>query len=544
MEERLILTAILLAAAIGCLVFRMRRTRDSGRFAASALVAALTGAALHWDEATALTVAAVLAFAAFVVLPQVAARVALSASRLSHLGTALLPLLWWGRGGRAIRDAAIAQLFASRGELSEATRMLDAWSAEPLPPHARAAVGSARATVAMHLRSWEAVVSIADDVAPAADPVQLLAARAAAELGRPAEAFRRAGRAVCASPGTWDAVSLAAAELAACATAGDLEHVDRALSRPEGRRLEAALPGSGAYWRGRCLLTTGDETGAKVALTAALERMPAGNTRARETVSRTLDGTLQHGRALSLAGYEHARDRFDELLGRMLPWVRFIGGRGAVPVTWVLIAVSALALAPLYTGHEELWGELLERYANVGSRVIADGEHWRLVTALFLHANLFHLGFNALALLLFGGPVERLWGPLRMVAVFLVTGLLGHLTSALWHGADSRAVGASTGVYGVIAVYIAALLQLPGRELRRFRLRRATLLLTVVGFDVLFSLVEPRIDTAGHVGGFAAGAVLSSLVYAIQRITKSTPPRGGTSPLDPNVPSNADATGR
>lgn len=522
MEQRLILTAILLAAAIGCLVFRMRRTRDSGRFAGALLVAGLSGLALHLDGAVVPSVVAVGAFLCFVVLPQVAARAAQASPRVASLATAVLPLVWWGRGGRAIRDAARAQIHASRGNLLRASALLDAWGTE-LPPFARAAVGSARATVALHKRSWDEVVRIADEVAPASDPVQLHAARAEAELGRPADAFVRAGRALRASPGTWDPTALAVAEAAACSTAGDLDHLNRALKRPEGRAMESALPGTADYWRGRCLLSAGDAPGASDALGRALAIIPASQERARGVVLRTLDGTLRHAAARQ-PGYEQARDRFERLLDGMLPWARFLGGRGAIPVTSAVVLLSALALAPRYTGHEALWGELLARFANVGSLVVEEGEHWRLVTALFLHANLFHLGFNAAALLLFGGPVERLWGPLRMAAIFLVTGLLGHLTSALWHGADSTAVGASTGVYGIIAVYIATLLQLPGRELRRFRVRRATLLLGVVAFDVLFSLVEPRIDTAGHVGGFLAGAVLAGLWLAARRSSTPAPP--------------------
>ena len=517
MEERLILTAVLLAACIASLVYRSAAGRDGGRFNASAAVALLSGLALQ-IEVFPITASAVAAFLTLVLAPQPVARVAMGGGRGARLATRVIPWLWWGPGGRALQAAARSHTLALTGRIDDAAALLDHVDVKAIPRTARAAVGAARASVSLHRRDWNAVLHLADTFAPPGDPVQLLAARAAAELGRPAAGLRRAARALCAAPGTWEPYSLAAAELAAAASAGDSELLERALLRPSGRALEAALPGSADYWRGRCHLSVGARAEAQTALHRSLSAMPEGQARARSAVQRAIDGTLGHIPAITLDGYREARAAFERLLVAMTPWTRFIGGTGAIPVTWAIILVSAALLSPLYMGSDATWIALIDDFANSGDRVLLHDEHWRLVTALFLHANIFHFGFNAAALLLFGGPVERLWGPFVMALVFLVTGLLGHLTSAVWHGMDSRAVGASTGVYGIVAVYIIALLQLPGDALRRYRLRRASLLLVVVGFDVLFSLVEPRIDTAGHVGGFLAGVVFAGAVFALRRL--------------------------
>src|SRR5262249_7028626 len=52
---------------------------------------------------------------------------------------------------------------------------------------------------------------------------------------------------------------------------------------------------------------------------------------------------------------------------------------------------------------------------------------WRLVTAIFLHAGLWHLGFNLLAIATIGPRVEALYGRLTMLMVFVVTGTLANL---------------------------------------------------------------------------------------------------------------------
>lgn len=534
MEERLILTAVLLAACVASLVYRSALGRDRGRFAASIAVALAAGAALQAQH-LAVTAATVAAFLALIIAPQPLARLAMGGGPVATAAAAVLPLVWWGRGGPAVKTASGAKALALAGQYDEATALLDRVDVRQVPRAARAALGTARASIALHRRDWNGVLHLADSLAPPGDPVQLLAARAAAELGRPAEALQRAARAVSAAPGTWDPLAVTVAELAAIAAAGDRARLEETLGTPEARSLEATLPGTADYWRGRCLLSQGAAEEARDTLERSLGSMPSSRARARSAVQRVIDGSVRHIPAVTLEGYEAARRTFDDLLVAMRPWARFIGGRGPTPVTWAIVLLSAALLAPLYAGGEALWSRMLEAWANTGEHVLVGREGWRLVTALFLHANIFHLGFNAAALLLFGGPVERLWGPVAMASLFLLTGMLGHLTSAMWHGVGSRSVGASTGVYGIVAVYIIALLQLPGEALRRYRHRRAFLLLTVVGFDVLFSLAEPRIDTAGHVGGFVAGILVAGVGFVARRLRVAEQDADGGAGVPPEV---------
>src|SRR5690242_12066732 len=42
--------------------------------------------------------------------------------------------------------------------------------------------------------------------------------------------------------------------------------------------------------------------------------------------------------------------------------------------------------------------------------LIIQGEYWRLVTAMFLHAGILHIVFNGYALLIFGPQIERFYG--------------------------------------------------------------------------------------------------------------------------------------
>ena len=82
---------------------------------------------------------------------------------------------------------------------------------------------------------------------------------------------------------------------------------------------------------------------------------------------------------------------------------------------------------------------------------------WQLVTYAFLHGGLMHLFFNMLALYMFGGQIERLYGPRFYLLYYfgcVVSAALVHLVITTWMGAPrAPMVGASGGVYGLLLAF-------------------------------------------------------------------------------------------
>ena len=98
---------------------------------------------------------------------------------------------------------------------------------------------------------------------------------------------------------------------------------------------------------------------------------------------------------------------------------------GRPVVTWALLAVNILVwIATEIAGGSEDTQVLLDFGAMFGP-TIANGEYWRLFTAMFLHVGLMHLLFNGLALLIFGQVVERTYGHLQFVIIYVLAGLAG-----------------------------------------------------------------------------------------------------------------------
>jgi len=82
---------------------------------------------------------------------------------------------------------------------------------------------------------------------------------------------------------------------------------------------------------------------------------------------------------------------------------------------------------------------------------------WQLVTYSFLHANVLHLFFNMFALYMFGGELERLFGPKRYLNLYFASVITAAITqlivSGISGGEPYPTVGASGGIFGLLLAY-------------------------------------------------------------------------------------------
>jgi rhomboid protease GluP len=149
----------------------------------------------------------------------------------------------------------------------------------------------------------------------------------------------------------------------------------------------------------------------------------------------------------------------------------------------------------------------LEQGAADAGRIVA-GELWRTVTALTLHADLRHVGANALAGAFLLAAACGVLGRGVALVLVLLAGALGNGLNALIYRDDHVSIGASTAVFGALGLLVG--LAVRGRHRRRMRGRRVwaplgagLALLAFVGTG------EGRVDVWAHLWGFVAGATLA-----------------------------------
>ena len=97
---------------------------------------------------------------------------------------------------------------------------------------------------------------------------------------------------------------------------------------------------------------------------------------------------------------------------------------------------------------------------------VADGACWQLVTAMFTHVEIWHIGFNMLALWFLGPQLEMVLGRARFLALYLVSGLAGSALRLLAVGRAPATLGASGAIFGLMGALLVVALQ-GARQRRR-----------------------------------------------------------------------------
>lgn len=184
-------------------------------------------------------------------------------------------------------------------------------------------------------------------------------------------------------------------------------------------------------------------------------------------------------------------------------------GLMGAPVTYVLIAINVVAyLIELGSGGGGLTigtGNSVMVDFGLFGPFVAEGEWYRMVTAGFLHASIFHIGFNMFLLFLLGRMLEPSLGTPRFVVLYFASLLCGSF-GALLIEPNALTVGASGAVFGLFAAGF-----LLARE------RGMNTLAGELGILIVLNLVfsfRPGVSVGGHLGGLVGGAICAAVIIA------------------------------
>lgn len=150
------------------------------------------------------------------------------------------------------------------------------------------------------------------------------------------------------------------------------------------------------------------------------------------------------------------------------------------------------------------------------TKVVDGGQGWRLLTCTWLHAGVVHLLLNMLCLALVGVRLEREFGPLRVGAVYLASGLGGSLMSGLFTrrspppGGVVVSVGASGALFGLVGSMLSELIT--NWSLYANKAAALASLLLVIAVNLALGVL-PHVDNFAHIGGLASGFLLGFVVF-------------------------------
>jgi membrane associated rhomboid family serine protease len=185
-------------------------------------------------------------------------------------------------------------------------------------------------------------------------------------------------------------------------------------------------------------------------------------------------------------------------------------------VTYLLIAVNILVffvqlLDPVYNEN------LITNYALIPADIIEGRNLFTLVTSMFLHGSLIHLGMNMFFLLITGDGCERAMGSSRFLVFYLTCGVLSGLFHTYMNITSGiPTIGASGAIFGVLAAFA---IMFPFRWLiSLFGL--VPIPIPAIIFVFIEILTETALVASGvvdyvahtaHLGGFLAGVFLTLL---------------------------------
>lgn len=208
----------------------------------------------------------------------------------------------------------------------------------------------------------------------------------------------------------------------------------------------------------------------------------------------------------------------------MLPLTDDNRGRSSQPiVTWVLISINVLVFLYQLILNEQEFTRFVTEYGVVPQEISSGEDYLSLITSMFLHGGLLHVGGNMLFLWVFGDNVEDVMGHVRYLGFYLLTGVAASLVHVLTNP-DSMVptVGASGAISGLLAAYIVCFPHGKIMTLITLGFIITTFMLpawVMIGYWIVLQVIQGSLslgvsgDTGGvawfaHIGGFAAGLAL------------------------------------
>jgi membrane associated rhomboid family serine protease len=177
---------------------------------------------------------------------------------------------------------------------------------------------------------------------------------------------------------------------------------------------------------------------------------------------------------------------------------------------WILILAAGgsssdlfnkLALLPQSQTFRDATGGL------IAVKGVSGGAWWQVVTSMFTHVAVWHIGANMLALYILGPHLESILGRARFLAVYLVSGLVGSAAVMFLASQYTQTLGASGAIFGVMGAMLVIALKI------RINVQPVV---SLIGLNVLFTVVGSSfISWQGHLGGLVGGSLLTAiLVYS------------------------------
>jgi rhomboid protease GluP len=178
--------------------------------------------------------------------------------------------------------------------------------------------------------------------------------------------------------------------------------------------------------------------------------------------------------------------------------------------TIFLVAVNVL----VYVYTSVAGGNFIETNPNVLIQLgqfnisVLNGAYWQLLTSIFVHVDIMHIGLNMLFLIIFGLRAEELFTTEEYFAAYMLSGLSGNILTLVLMSPYTLSAGASGAIFGMYGASIIYMRKTFGQSIVGALL---------YGFLLLMLSTGAGVNIVAHFGGLATGLIIGYVLAKSRR---------------------------
>lgn len=183
-------------------------------------------------------------------------------------------------------------------------------------------------------------------------------------------------------------------------------------------------------------------------------------------------------------------------------------------VTWSIILLNLI----MYVISSVLSGNPFTMDINVlntlgakNNELIMSGQYYRFITCMFLHGSIIHIASNMYSLYCVGYMVEKVYGRIKYVFIYFLSGIISSYVSFLF--SDAISIGASGAIFGVLG----AVLVFSFRFKNRIGKELFVNIIAVIVLNIFIGVSMTNIDNFAHIGGLISGIIISAIIGVNKR---------------------------
>lgn len=186
-------------------------------------------------------------------------------------------------------------------------------------------------------------------------------------------------------------------------------------------------------------------------------------------------------------------------------------------ITYALIIINIIIFLLMYiigNGSEDT--RTLVDFGALSKILVKYGDYYRIITCAFLHIGILHLLCNMYALYIIGKDIESFFGRFKYIFIYLISTIVGSLTSLTFMDEYTISAGASGAIFGLM-----------GSLLYFGYNYRVTLnnsinkqILPIIFINLLFGFMSSGVDNFAHLGGLLGGYIASMVVGVKYKTSK------------------------